>query len=412
MLSSSDAARTILDTVRPGATEEIHLQDALGRTLAEGISSNINIPFRDNSAMDGYAVRSEDVQGKCPAELEIVEHIPAGATPGVTLGTRQCSRIFTGAPIPPGADGVIRQEHTTRISDSVVRIEKDSDAHGNVRRSGEDVRRDSVIVDKGTRLGPAHLGLLASVAQAKVPVYRKPRVAIMASGDEIADMDDCESILNGSKIGSSNTYTLLSAVVQAGGEPIALGIARDDPSVIRARFESASEADLFVTTGGVSVGEHDHLKSVFEETGGDLKFWRIKMRPGKPVAFGILGSTPWIGLPGNPVSTMVTFELLVRPAIRKMLGLAQPFRQAIAVRMEEPYDSGTSRCDFARAVVTLQNGVFVASTTGAQGSGILSSMAKANALLIVPGEVRRVAAGETVQALLLDNDIHVSQVPY
>jgi molybdopterin molybdotransferase len=243
-------------------------------------------------------------------------------------------------------------------------------------------------------------------------VYRKPRVAVLATGDEIADLDETPAILDGSKIGSSNSYTLRAAVSLAGGTPVALGIARDDPDDIRRRIESAPALDLIVTSGGVSVGEHDHLRAVFESLGAEMKFWRIKMRPGKPVAFGVVGTVPWIGLPGNPVSSMVTFELLVRPAIRKMLGLSQPFRNAVTVRMLEPYRSGTSRSDFVRAVVDLQDGEFVASTTGAQGSGILTSMAKANALLIIPGDAHQVAAGDEVRALLLDSDKHVAEVPY
>jgi len=386
--------------------------DALGRVLAVDITSPIDLPQRDNSAMDGFAVRSEDVRGKCPVELEIVEHIPAGAVPVETLDPGQCSRIFTGAPLPLGSDGVTRQEYTTRISDTVVRIENDADASGNIRRRGEDLRRNSVVVSVGTELKPAHLGLLASVAQDNVPVYRKPRVAVMTSGDEVADLDDKAAILDGSKIGSSNTYTLLSAVKQSGGIPIALGIARDDPRDIRERMSSTQDVDLLVTSGGVSVGEHDHLRAVFEDLGGELRFWRIKMRPGKPVAFGILRGMPWIGLPGNPVSTMVTFELLVRPAIRKMLGLAQPYRRAVTVRMSEQYRSGTSRRDFVRAIVEMRGGELSASTTGAQGSGILTSMAKANALLIVPSELEEVAAGETLQAILLDDTVYVEEPPY
>lgn len=412
MLSPAEAATTILGSVGPGAVEQVPLIDSLGRILAADITSPIDLPQRDNSAMDGYAVRSEDIRGKCPVQLAIVEQIPAGAVPVVTLRTGQCSRIFTGAPLPTGCDGVTRQEYTTRISDTVVRIDSDADAFGNIRRSGEDLRRDSVVVALGTELKPAHLGLLASVARDRVPVYRKPRVAVMASGDEIADLDEKGSILDGTKIGSSNTYTLLSAIRQCGAEPIALGIARDNVDDIRDRMNSARGVDLLVTSGGVSVGEHDHLRTVFENLGGDLKFWRIKMRPGKPVAFGFLRGIPWIGLPGNPVSTMVTFELLVRPAIRKMLGLSRPFRRAVAVRINEPFKSGTSRRDFVRAVVELRDGEFTASITGAQGSGILTSMASANSLLIVPSEVKEVAAGQTLQAILLDDSVHVEDPPY
>jgi molybdopterin molybdotransferase len=412
MLSPAEAARTILSSVGPEAVEHVPLIDSLGRILASDIVSPIDIPQRDNSAMDGYAVRSEDVRGNCPVELHVIDEVPAGAVPDKPIGKGQCSRIFTGAPIPTGADGVTRQEYATRISDTVVRIDKDSDASGNIRPAGEDLRRGAVVMSSGTELKPAHLGLLASVARDPVPVYRRPRIGVMTSGDEIADLDEKEAILNGSKIGSSNTYTLLSAIEQAGGMPVPLGIAKDDPEDIRARMSLSADLDMLVTSGGVSVGEHDHLKNVFEELGGELKFWRIKMRPGKPVAFGVLNGCPWIGLPGNPVSTMVTFELLVRPAIRKMLGLANPYRGTVPVRISEAYRSGTSRRDFVRATVEQCDGKLTASVTGSQGSGILTSMAKANALVIVPSEMQEVAEGETLQAILLDGSVYVEDAPY
>lgn len=412
MLSPAEAARTILSSVGPEAVEHVPLIDSLGRILASDIVSPIDIPQRDNSAMDGYAVRSEDVRGNCPVELHVIDEVPAGAVPDKPIDKGQCSRIFTGAPIPTGADGVTRQEYATRISDTVVRIDKDSDASGNIRPAGEDMRRGAVVMSSGTELKPAHLGLLASVARDPVPVYRRPRIGVMTSGDEIADLDEKEAILNGSKIGSSNTYTLLSAIKQAGGMPVPLGIAKDDPEDIRARMSLSADLDMLVTSGGVSVGEHDHLKNVFEELGGELKFWRIKMRPGKPVAFGVLNGCPWIGLPGNPVSTMVTFELLVRPAIRKMLGLANPYRGTVPVRISEAYRSGTSRRDFVRATVEQCNGKLTASVTGSQGSGILTSMAKANALVIVPSGMQEVAEGETLQAILLDGSVYVEDAPY
>ena len=412
MLSPAEAARTILSSVGPEAVEHVPLIDSLGRILASDIVSPIDIPQRDNSAMDGYAVRSEDVRGHCPVELHVIDEVPAGAVPDKPIDKGQCSRIFTGAPIPTGADGVTRQEYATRISDTVVRIDKDSDASGNIRPAGEDMRRGAVVMSSGTELKPAHLGLLASVARDPVPVYRRPRIGVMTSGDEIADLDEKEAILNGSKIGSSNTYTLLSAIKQAGGMPVPLGIAKDDPEDIRARMSLSADLDMLVTSGGVSVGEHDHLKNVFEELGGELKFWRIKMRPGKPVAFGVLNGCPWIGLPGNPVSTMVTFELLVRPAIRKMLGLANPYRGTVPVRISEAYRSGTSRRDFVRATVEQCNGKLTASVTGSQGSGILTSMAKANALVIVPSGMQEVAEGETLQAILLDGSVYVEDAPY
>ncbi|MDJ0766892.1 MAG: molybdopterin molybdotransferase MoeA [Myxococcota bacterium] len=413
MLTPAEAAKTITSGLRPKPQEVLAIEEALGRVLAVDITSPIDLPNRDNSSMDGYAARSEDVRGKCPVVLQIIEHIPAGTLPTQEVTAGNCARIFTGAPIPEGADCVIRQEDTSDQTTDSVRIDGDRDAGKNIRRRGEDLRKGAVVLETRTPLSPAHIGVLASTAHSDVPVFGAPRIAVMPTGDEVVDLEEKEKILAGTKIGSSNTYTMLSMVREAGGVPIRMGIAKDDPEDVRRRFQSAAESsDLIVTSGGVSVGDHDHLRTVFEELGGEIKFWRIRMKPGKPVAFGVLNDTPWIGLPGNPVSTMVTFELFVRPAIRVMLGYEKPFRATSQFRVGEKISLPSERTQFLRAYVGQTESGPVATTTGPQGSGILNSMSKADALIIVPQGKKEVAAGEMVRGIFLNQPLHIENCPY
>jgi molybdopterin molybdotransferase len=411
--SPGDAARAILDALRPLPVERLKLQRALDRVLAEDITSPIDLPPWTNSAMDGYAVRSADFDDRSePVELRVVEEIPAGRFPARALGPGECARIFTGAPLPDGADGVIRQEDTEVPGPARVRINDRRDVGRNTRRRGEDIARGSVVLTKGTGLGPAQLGVLASIAEPDVSVHRTPAVALMGSGDEIADLDERDAILAGTKIASSNTYTMIANLQRAGAVPRDLGIARDDPADLRRRLERTEGADLLVTTAGVSVGEHDYLRLVFESMGGTLGFWRIRMRPGAPVGFGTLRDVPWIGLPGNPVSTMVTFELFVRPAIRRLQGHPLPFRRATPVEVGERLHYPPKLTHFLRAGVTFEDGRPLARLTGPQGSGILTSMARANALLIVPAERDSVEAGEWLDAIFLNDTVHVAEPPF
>ncbi|MEJ2239491.1 MAG: molybdopterin molybdotransferase MoeA [Gemmatimonadales bacterium] len=411
-VTPTEAARAIIHTVRALTPEHVSLAEALGRITAENISSPIDLPHWDNSAMDGYAVRSDDVKGNCPTELKVVESVRAGTFPSKELSAGQCARIFTGAPLPRGSDGVIRQEDTTPLQDGRVKIHDDRDVKRNVRRRGEDIKRDTVLVARGSEMGPAQIAILASVAKAEILVHRRPSVAILASGDEIADLEEATAILQGRKIASSNSYALSAMVRMAGGSPLLLGIARDDPEDLRARLASVGEADLLITSGGVSVGEHDYMRSVMQDLGAELRFWRVRMRPGAPVAFGVWNQMPWIGLPGNPVSTMVTFELFVRPAIRKMLGHRCPFRRVVSVRLTEPITLHAELCHFLRVVIEEHDGELKAKLTGPQGSNILTSMAKANALLIVPEGQLQLQEETMLKAILLDETRHVEQVPF
>jgi molybdopterin molybdotransferase len=413
-LAAADAARRILAEVHRQPALRVPLDDALDSVLAEDLVSPLDIPPWANSAMDGYAVRGEDVAGASqerPVRLRVVEHIPAGAFPTRTVGPGESARIFTGAPVPAGADTVVRQEDTDLGAERVT-IVSDRDRGRNVRAAGEDIQRGATVLQAGTVLGAAQLGVLASMAVAHPLAFRRPRVAILGGGDEIVDVDRPEEILSGRKIASSNTHTLLAMVRKAGGEPVNLGIARDTPESLREHLGRALDCDLLVTSAGISVGEHDYVRAVLDELGGEQRFWRIRMRPGAPVGFGQVGGIPWIGLPGNPVSTMVTFELFVRPAIRKMSGHALPFRRSMPAMLAEPISLTPKLQHFLRGIVTFGPSGASARLTGPQGSGLLTSMARGNALLVIPEGQLETPAGAQIQAILLDDVVHQSDPPF
>jgi molybdopterin molybdotransferase len=405
VLSAREAALRILAQLPVQPPLRVPLDTALGSVLAEPLVSPIDLPAHPNSAMDGYAVRGDDVRGASsdhPVRLRVVEQIRAGQFPTRSIAPGEAARILTGAPLPNGADCVIRQEDTD-LGTEQVDVISDRDVGSNTRRAGEDVQAGSRIFDAGTPLGPAHLGVLASLAVAYPVVHRRPRVAILASGDEIVDIDQPDEILSGRRIASSNTHALTALVTEAGGEPVNLGIAADTPESLRAHLTRARDCDLLVTTAGISVGEHDHLRTVLQEMGGRIDFWRIAIRPGAPFGFGSLGALPWLGLPGNPVSTMVTFILFAEPAIRTMMGHQLPFRAGLKVRTAEPIRTGPSLQHFLRVTLAETPAGFEARLTGAQGSGILTSMARADALLVVPKGTTQVDAGTELTAIPLDH---------
>ncbi len=412
MPSFEEAREIILEAVRPLAAEEAPILDVAGRVLAEDLVAPRELPAWDNSAMDGYAVRSAD-RVRPGVTLVVVESVAAGHFPTRAIGAGEATRIFTGAPLPSGADTVIRQEDTETPEDGAVTIKDLRDSKRNLRFRGEDIRCGSTVLPTGTALGPAQLGVLASIAHEPVLVHRPPVVAFLGSGDEIVDLDHKDEILAGKKIATSNSYTLGGMIRRAGGLPRELGVAADRPDSLREHFARARGADLLVTTAGVSVGEHDFVRTVLEELGCVMKLWRIRMRPGAPLGFGVWDGMPWIGLPGNPVSTMVTFELFVRPAIRRLLGSPLPFRRTVPVVTGEPITLGPKLRHFLRAVVSPRaDQQLEARLTGPQGSGILTSMVAANALLIVPEDRPQVPAGETLSAILLDDSMHVAEPPF
>lgn len=414
MLSVPEAAERIARAISPLAIERVALREAVGRVLAADVISPITLPPWTNSAMDGYAVRAEDVRGaseSAPVELPILETVAAGAFPTVGVGARQATRIMTGAPLPEGADTVIRVEDTDGGT-AIVRITKDRDAGRNIRHKGEDLRAGAVALPRGMPIGAAQIGVLASVGASEVEVHRRPRVAILGSGDELVDLDGFSEVLAGRKIVSSNSYTLEALVRANGGEPVLLGHAADSLAAMRELLARAVDAapDLIVTSAGVSVGEFDYTRAALEELGTTLDFWKVRMRPGAPLGFGHVRGIPWLGLPGNPVSAMVTFELFARPVLRKMLGHSRLHRRPVSVVLEEEVSIGARLTHFYRAIVSTQSdGSLTARLTGPQGSGILTSMSLANALLVVPEGSGRVEAGERLSAFLLTDDASLGE---
>lgn len=391
----------------PLPAEQRLLGAALGLVLASDVVAPLDLPPWANSAMDGYACRTADV--RADAVLRIVETVVAGQFPTCALGPGQATRLFTGAPLPAGAECVVRQEDTTRDGDRVT-IHDTRDAGKNTRGAGDDVRKGELALRAGTALGPAQLALLAGVAQEPVAVHRPPVVAYLSSGDELASLEDKEAILSGRRIANSNAIALDALIRECGAIPRYLGLAADTRDSLRTLLERGRDADVLVTTAGVSVGEHDLVREVLGALGYEITISRVRLRPGAPLGFGTRDGRPWIGLPGNPVSTMVTFELFVRPLLRRLLGHPLPFRRAIAVVTDEDITLGPRLQHFLRVVLLHEPGAAPrARLTGPQGSGILSSMARADALLIVPEDRPHVPAGTPLTALVLDDPVHVRE---
>ncbi|MEP6690515.1 MAG: gephyrin-like molybdotransferase Glp [Gemmatimonadaceae bacterium] len=411
MLSVREASDAILDGLAPLALERVALRDALGRVLATPIVAPLTLPAWDNSAMDGYAVRAIDIEharAESPVTLRVIDSVAAGAFAARAVSAGTAIRIMTGAPLPEGADTVVRVEDSDGGL-AVVAIRNGRDARKNVRPRGEDVREGDVVLARGQPIGAAQIGVLSSLGAATIDVFRRPRVAFLGSGDELVDIDRFDEVMAGRKIVSSNSYTLHAMIRAAGGEPVDLGVAMDDPADLRERLERSAGCDLLITSAGISVGEFDYVRDVLRSLGTEMKFWRVRMRPGAPLGFGVLNGMPWIGLPGNPVSTMVTFELFVRPVIRRMLGHERLFRRTVRVVLEEPVTIGATLMHFFRAIVTPRaDGMLAARLTGGQGSGILTSMSLANALLVVPEDKPRSEAGETMLAILLGDEAQLT----
>ena len=401
LTSLEDALKTVLGAVSVLGAEKVSLLDALGRVLAEDIIALRDNPPWDNSAMDGFAVRHEDIKQAhavtTPTMLKVIEDVPAGKFPAKAVGKGEAIRIMTGAPIPKGADTVLKVEDTEN-QPTWVKVFKEEKKGANIRPQGEDVRKGDCIIPKGKAIRPAEAGMLAILAKPFVFVSQRPRVAILSTGDELADLDERFSE---EKIVNSNSYGIAAAVQEAGGLPMLLGIAKDRPDDLKAKISQGVNADFLVLSGGVSMGDYDFTKPVFQELGGEMNFWKLAIRPGQPVAFGKIGKTLAFGLPGNPVSSMVTFEQLVRPAILKMCGsqvLARPVVQAI---FQEKFSKRPDRRHFLRGILWMENGMLMVRTTGSQGSGILTSMVKANGLIDIPVEVEKLKPGDVVNVQVL-----------
>jgi molybdopterin molybdotransferase len=398
VISVAEASARILARIGALSGEPVATANAAHRVLSEPVIASVDSPPWDNSSMDGYAVRSSDLTGP-GTTLKVVGEIAAGSFPDRGIESGEAIRVMTGAPVPHGADTVIRHEDTDDGRDSVA-IRDVRDTRRNIRKRGEDFHAGETIFPAGVTLGIAHLGALAAAGVKTVSVHRRPRIAIMSSGDELVTLDDFTSNLAGRKIVSANSITLSELVRDAGGEPVDIGIAADTIESVRAKFETIHDADLFITSAGISVGDHDHVRTVFESMGGTIDFWKVRMRPGAPLAFGALNGIPWIGLSGNPVSAIVTFEVFVRPAVRKMLGCSLLFPRTIPVRVSHEIDLAAQLMHFLRVDVTKdESGAYTAKLAGSQSSGVLTAMARSNALLILPGDSTRIAAGEVHRAI-------------
>lgn len=413
MVTVEEALDYILSHFRILEPERVGILDSLGRVLAEDIRSDMNIPPFDNSGMDGYAVRSSDTSGATPenpVSLKVVADLAAGYTSAVAVTSGTAIRIMTGAPLPDGADAVIQFEDTDEqpapgkkgseitLGKEYVKIFKQATPRLNVRPAAEDVKKGELVIPGGTVMRPSEIGVLASLGRKEVLAVRRPRVAVLATGDELVEVDQP---IGPGQIRNSNTYSVASQVLRYGGVPLVLGIARDTVESLTSKLDQAAAADFIITSAGVSAGDYDVVKEVLKSQ-GEMHFWRVRMQPGKPLAFGQVRSVPLLGLPGNPVSAMVSLEQFGRPAILKMLGKTRLSKPVVEVTLAEDVVNKSGRRHFVRAIVERRQGVYFARTTGEQGSGILTSMVKANALVVVPEGTLLVKAGERLPAQMLD----------
>ena len=396
MLTYDQAIAQILGQIAPLPSLALPLLDARGCVLAEDLFAPQAVPPFDNSSMDGFAVRAADL-ARLPATLPIQGDIPAGALSLPTLTPGQALRIMTGAPVPPGADMVVPVEDTEARGEDVAFLQPFEPGQ-NIRRAGEDVPAGSLVVASGSLVRPAEVGMAAVVGRATVRVHPRPRVAIISTGDELIEPGQA---LQSGQIYNSNAYALAAQVAEAGGIVTHRLHARDTADSLREAFDACAGADVLLTSGGVSVGDYDFVKAVFAER-GTMDFWRVAIRPGKPVAFGRWGETVFFGLPGNPVSSMVTFELFVRPALRRLRGLAEPSRPTVTARLTEDAGHTMGRQSYQRAVVTPEGGGYSVTPVSKQGSGMMRSMVLANALLVIPADVSIIPAGGVGTVLLLD----------
>jgi len=408
MISVDDALTIILDAIPVLGLERVHILDSLDRVLGEDVHAPYSIPPWDNSAMDGYAVIHGDIEGASrqnPAVLNVVGDLPAGYTAQKPIFRGEAIRIMTGAPIPGGCDTVVKVEDTGAEGDR-VKIFNVPARGEHIRRAGEDVMQGSLVLSRGSILRPAAVGMLSSLKRSVISVFRRPTVAVISTGDELIDVD---GELSAGKIVGSNTYSLASLVKDSGGQPLVLGIARDNPEALRSIFRAALAADMIISSGGVSVGDYDLVKDMLLELGAEMKFWKVHMRPGQPLAFGVIGGKPTFGLPGNPVSCMISFEQFVRPAILKASGHTRIFRPLIEARLKEPISKKEGKRYFLRCCISVEDGAYAVTTTGGQGSGILLSMVKADGLIVLPETKSEFAAGTMVKVQVLNRDFEWSE---
>ncbi|MBN2026910.1 MAG: molybdopterin molybdotransferase MoeA [Actinobacteria bacterium] len=401
MLTVEEARDHVLGSIKNLEEIEVPLLGSLGLNLARDAVAGNDIPPFDNSAMDGYAVKAADIataSPESPVELEVLGDLPAGYATATVVESGQAIRIMTGAPLPVGADTVVPVESTRAGDAAKVEILEKLPMGSHMRKAGEDVKAGETVLAAGTAVGPAELGMLASIGYARVWCYRRAVVGIISTGDELVGVDE---ELSPGKIRDSNSYTVYGMVLEAGAEPLRLGVVGDEAALLEhIILDNIDRVDLFVTSGGVSVGDYDMVKDVLAKL-GEMNFWKVAMRPGKPQAFGHIRGKPLFGLPGNPVSVMVSFEQFVRPALLKMMGRARIYRPVVTAVLDSPLGRKTGRMEFIRVIVEWRDGRYHARATGPQGSGILKSMVVGNGLALLPKDVGRLEAGTEVTVQLL-----------
>ncbi len=418
MISVEEALDKVLSNINVLDIEERPLMECLGQVLAEDVRSDINVPPLDNSGMDGYAVRAADIKGasqQTPCFLQVIDVVMAGGISKKTVEKGTAIRIMTGAPIPEGADTVVAFEDTdeaerkskSEIKPSQIGIMVEEKPGANIRKAGESVSKGSLVLSRGTTIRPSEIGVIASIGFARIKVIRRPVVAILATGDEITSLGEP---LKEGKIYNSNSYSVAAQVTRDGGIPKLLGIALDNEESVIDKINQGLDADLLITIGGVSMGDYDVVKNVLASQ-GEMVFWQVRSKPGKPLAFGFIrrnenGSKvkalPHLGLAGNSVSSMVNYELFVRPAILKMMGKKKFSKPTIEAVMEDNIKNNDGRRVFARVIVEIKDGQYHARLTGNQGSGVLTSMTMANGFAIVPENKEQVKKGDKLQVMMID----------
>lgn len=409
MIKVREALNIILNSIKPLESEWVSISCGLDRAIATDIWSKSNLPAFDNSAMDGYALRAKDTKGASgvkPKVFEVIEDVPAGYWTKRYVGDDQAARIMTGAPLSKGADSVVMVEFTKKIrsdkkdTKELVKVFKEVKKSENVRKRGEDVRRGQKVLSRGCIIRPQELGMLAALGINKIKVTKRPRVGVLATGDELVGVG--ERLTKG-KIRNSNSYILNAQITKCGGLPLDFGIVRDTQDEVKDKIQRALKRnlDMLLVVGGISVGDYDLVKDVLAKLGIKMKFWQVAMRPGKPLAFGLIQGIPVFGLPGNPVSSTVAFEEFVRPAILKMQQAENLFRpQVLAILAEELRKKKGFRY-FVRAKIKNKNGVFYASATGPQGSGLISSLVLADGIIVIPEDIVVLKKGQAVYVQLL-----------
>lgn len=405
MLQFKEALEIVLNNIKELGYERVDIISAIGRVLFEDVYAKYNHPPSDNSAMDGFAVKYDDIKGASkenPVKLLVVAELPAGNIFERPFSSGEAVRIMTGSPIPYGADTVVMQEDTLFEKGEVL-IYKKVDKGANIRKIGEDIKKGDKILNKGSILKPADIGIIATTGRSFVTVYQKPKVAIISTGDELCSIDEVPE--NFSKIIDSNSYAILAQVKETGANPLIIGIAKDNKEDLEEKFKLATKADVIISSGGISVGAYDYVKEVFENIGCKILFWKVAIKPGKPFAFGLIGDKPVFILPGNPVSSMLTFELFVRPSLLKIMGHKNIFRPVVEAISDSCAINKDGRMTFFRVVLHKSKEGYIASLTGEQGSGILKSMVDCHGLMILPSGKEEIKKGDKVKVIITDTNL-------